>query len=472
MIKGLLWPDIVKQLNLDLMGKTEKEEQRSRIQKFIEDIDKTIATTSSPKILQSQFCLSDQDLANLLPDIESNQVQVGEDNKLSQDPFLPSQMTILQMVPEKIENYQSSRSLLRLVHQFLLNLTEDERDTMSTQEFLEKFWEEEVEEAEQVENGIWRIATINQTLYFAAEDKFTEIATQFDGFPMAGLYHFALGCAISIEERKIILKRLQVKDCYTLPYNVMIMKAFKCQTIVEPVSGHFNWYLETMNQEGPDQDMVLEIPFHTKTPLTEAISLSDKKIVVKASRSFVFVSSGPERLLPVKKVDTWSEECYTIDGIDSIYFEEQRNMITRFFCRQNGKLLLSEFATNYQYPGEEKAVKLSNLYRGKLDEIPISAEKSSVVDDEPFPDFIVTGDDDVMVLRKASKILKTSAFDQDSYEEKFSTVLLYYFPLNSIDDLTEEAVNRLFDERCPDDPSFSKVSRNRAEFIKKYRNVV
>ncbi len=472
MIKGLIWPDFVKQINLDLMVNTDKEEERSRMLKLIEDIDKTIATTVSPQILKSQFGLSDEDLANLLTDIENNQVQLGEDSQLSQDPFLPSQMTILQMVPEKIENYHSSRILLRLVNQYLLTLTEDERDTMSTKEFLEKFWEEEVEEAEQVENGIWRIALINQTLYFAVEEKFTEIASQFNVFPMSALYHFALSCAISKEERKIILKRLQIRDCYTLPFNLMMMKAFKCQTIVEPVSGHHCWYLETMNQKDPEQELVMDIPFHSETSLTEAISLSDKKIVVKASRSFVYVSSGPERLLPVKIVDTWTEDCYTIDGNDSAYFEEQKNMITRFFGRLNGKLLLSEFATNYQYPGEEKAVKLSNLYRGKLDEIPISAEKSSVVDNEHFPDYIITGDDDVMVLRKKSKILKTSDFDPDSYEEKFSSVLLYYFPLNSLEDMTAEAVNRFYDERCNDDPSLSKVTRNKAKFIEKYRNPV
>ena len=145
-------------------------------------------------------------------------------------------------------------------------------------------------------------------------------------------------------------------------------------------------------------------------------------------------------------------------------------MISRYFGRQNGKVLLSEFATNYQYPGEEKAAKLFKLYSGKLEEIPISAEKSSVVDNEQFPDIIITGDDDVMVLRKKAKILKTSDFDPDSYEEKFSSVLLYYFPLNSIADLTEETVERLYNERWPGDRSLSKVSKNRAEFIKKYRS--
>ena len=472
MIKGLIWPDIVKKININSMGNTDNEEAKSQMKQFVEDIDKTVSTTTSPMILKSQFGLSDQDVANLLPDIKTSQVQVGIDSQLLEDPFLPSQMTILQTVPEKYENYQSSRSLLRLVHQYLLTLTADERDSMSTKEFLEKFWEEEVEEAAQVENGIWRIALINQTIYFASEEKFLELADQFHDSPMGELYHFALSCASSNDDRKIILKRLRIKDCYTLPFNPMIMKAFKSQTIVEPVFGQYCWHLDTVNPEDNEheQEPVTIIPFHSEVTLTEAISLSDKKIVVKASRSFVFVSSGPERLLPVKKVDTWSEECYTIDGNDFTYFEEQKDMISRYFNRQNGKLLLSEFATNFQYPGEEKALKLSHLYREKVDEIPISADKSSVVGNEQFPEFIITGDDDVMVLRKNAKILKTLDFDPESYEEKFSCVLLYYFPLNSLDDMTEEVVERLFDERCANDPSFSIVKKNEAEFIKKYRS--
>ena len=467
-IEALLWPKTMKQFNLNSIENVDKAEEKIVTQKLIEEIDKTISTTTSPRILKSQFELSDQDLTNLLPDIINNQVNVGENSPLLQDPFLPSLMTILQKVPDNKENSLSSRSLLRLVRLFLLTLTEEEKNTMSTHEFLEKFWEEEVMEAEQVEDGIWRIAMINQTLYFAAEEMFRETVFQFHDFPMAGLYHFALSCALSQEDKKIILKRLQIKDCFTLPFNVMILKAFKCPIIVEPVNGSYSWDLKGMNEKLEYIEPV-DVPFHSDVSLIEAISLSDKKIVVKSSRSFSYVSSGPERLLPVKKVDTWTDKCYTIEGNDLSYYEEQNNMISRYFSRQNGKLLLAEFTTNYEYPGEEKAAKLIHLYREKIDAIPNSEEKSSVVENERFPELIFTGDEDIVVLRKKAKILKTSSFDQDSYESKFSTVLLFYFPINSIDEMTEDVVERYFDERCTDDRSVSKVKRNQNTFIKQYR---
>ena len=144
-------------------------------------------------------------------------------------------------------------------------------------------------------------------------------------------------------------------------------------------------------------------------------------------------------------------------------------MISRYFSRQNGSLLLAEFATQYEYPGAEKAKKLFNLYQGKLEHIPL-ASSASVVSAEGLPDYIITGLEDVVTRRKKTKILKSPYFDQDSYEATFSDVLLFYFPLVSLDDLTRERVEIFNDERCDDDHEVSKVKWNKRQFIKNYRD--
>ena len=472
-IIGLLWPTFVKQFNLLAFGSFDKTETKLIKQKLVEDIDKAVATSTDVRILKSQFGLPNEDLNNLLEVIRNNQVLLGEgSNNLLEDPFLPSLMTLVQEVPDSDENYQSSRSLLRLVRQYMSALTVEERDALTTEEFLEQFWEEEIEEAELIDVGIWKIVTPTQDLYFGAEDKFNEMAKQFHDSPMAALYHYALSCEISSQDCQIILKRLKIKDCYTLPYNIMMMKAFKSQIIVTPVHGSFGWRLQNMIQNSANGDDIVqptqEVPYHSEISLIEAISQSDKKKHVKSSRSCEFISSGPERLIPVKRVGEWTDTCYTIDGNDFTYFEEQRNMISRYFSRQNGNLVLAEFATIYQYPGEDKAVKLFNLYHGKINDIPM--ESTSSVTNEPLPDFIITGHEDVMVKRKKAKILKVKDFDKGSYEDKFSRVLLYYYPLNSLDDMTEQSVERLYDERCDENQELSKIEKNYVQFIKQYRD--
>ena len=471
-ITGLLWPDIMREINLKCIVDNKGEELKASKKKLVEDIDRTVATTTEPRILKSQFDIQDQDLNVLLAVIEKNQVLAGRDSPLVENPFWPSLMTIVQEVPDNLGNYQSSRSILKLVRHYLLTLSEEERNRMTTKELLENFWEEEVEEAVEVEEGIWKIVTPYQSLFFAVEEKFTEMANQFEDFPMAGLYHFSLSCAASDHDCEIILKRLHIKDCYTLPFNIMITKAFKSQTIIIPVCGTYSFDLpviketETDNPREPANDN--DIPSHSELSLIEAISQLDKKIIVKSSRSFEFVPSGPERLLPVKRIDEWTESCYTVDGNDFTYFEEQRTMISRYFSRQNGSLVLAEFATQYQYPGEEKAKKIFHLYQDRPGDIPLTPS-ASVVSAEELPEFIITGFEDVMIKRTRHKVLKSSYFEPGSYEATFSDVLLFYYPLVSLDDMTPERVETLKDERCDDDREVSKVKRNRKQFIQNYR---
>ena len=243
---------------------TGKEELKAARKNLVESIDKTVATTLDRRILKSQFVLQEQDLNSLVAVIEKHQVFLAEDGHLGQNPFWPSFMTLVQEVPDNFENCQSSRSLLNLVRHYMMNLSEEERNNMSTKQLLEQFWEEEIEEANLVEEGIWKIVTPYQSLFFAVEEKFKEMVNQFEDFPMAGLYHFALSCAASIQDSQIILKRLQIKDCYTLPFNILIMKAFKGQSIVTPVCGTISWDLPEMNK---NQSIVIKCWYTYKYPL-------------------------------------------------------------------------------------------------------------------------------------------------------------------------------------------------------------
>ena len=168
-ITGLLWPDIMREVNLKSIGDNKGEELKASKKRLVEDIDRTVATTTEPRILKSQFDIQDQNLGVLLAVIEKNQVLAGSDSPLAENPFWPSLMTIVQEVPDNLANYQSSRSILKLVRHYMLTLSEEERNQMTTKELLENFWEEEVEEAVKVEEGIWKIVTPYQSLFFAVE---------------------------------------------------------------------------------------------------------------------------------------------------------------------------------------------------------------------------------------------------------------------------------------------------------------
>ena len=202
----------------------------------------------------------------------------------------------------------------------------------------------------------------------------------------------------------------------------------------------------------------MNIEGHKEISIVEAVSLVDsRKCRLCSSRSTEFVFSVQNKHIYLKKVPENNDECYKIDGDENVYYEKQNNMITRYFMRLNGQeMILSEFATNYDYVGKTQSEELYKIYHDKLDNITESSEKSVI--GKAFPDIIICSNKDIMKRRRNFKILTYPNLMEEN-EVKYSKTLLYFYPLETLEDLAT-SVDNLFSMPADDGSQRTVVNNN------------
>ena len=120
-------------------------------------------------------------------------------------------------------------------------------------------------------------------------------------------------------------------------------------------------------------------------------------------------------------------------------------------------MILSEFATNYDYVGQTQSEELYKIYHDKLDSIKESPSDKSVIG-KCFPDIIICSNQDIMKRRKNFKILTYPNLMEEN-DVKYSKTLLYYYPLKSVEDLTT-SLDDLYSMPADDGSQRTVVSKN------------
>ena len=241
-------------------------------------------------------------------------------------------------------------------------------------------------------------------------------------------------------------------ECYILPYNPVLIKAFHGQTIILPVYSSNEWFTF-------EEQLMVNVPkfentelselliSHNVVPLTEMFSLADEnKIRDIASTKVEYISTYCTHKTTFRKVQTPTEDTYFVKGKG--YFEQLSSNIIRHFGRINGKeLLLIETCLYFDVMTKKESEGIFDVYREKIDKIP----KGDIVGvyNSKLPTYILCENKQVLKLRSGlRKVMKTPYFLPESQEYKHSKVLLFY-PIQPRTEIDMEKIDELYYARGP-----------------------
>ena len=206
---------------------------------------------------------------------------------------------------------------------------------------------------------------------------------------------------------------------------------------VDLAYGNFQWrhFGPSLANSESLQDSEAEIVFasHSEITLSELFqSIDSRKGKIESSREVKFLNVSPNWRPLFKKIDKKdkSDNSFTLEGDCRKYYDLVHDHILRHRGRINGRnLLLVETAAYYNPMKKEEAEKHYTLYKANMEMIKGDDKYNhrSITDDKPLPQYILCQNKQVLELRKSKKILSYPIYDdEETYESKYSRVLLYY----------------------------------------------
>lgn len=450
-MEGLIWPTCFHDYNLLEYEKGLSNEKIDEIRtEALEILRKHISSSSNMRILRSQFNMTESEATKIAEKVEKYQIHCCQSDDCSRclNAPLPSLQNLFKQFPESAENIATSKQLLKLLKTNLRSLSPDYIRSTATVDWLASIWDR-VEDSEAVENDYWRINLEEEVFYFKLDDKLVQLIDMFEDEPFQALYQYCIGIGEFDQVDEFVLKRLNLLDSWTDPFVPFFLQA--ANSPIKVTAMKTSRHNDKWSFENPDNLGCYEVGLHShvKVSLSEAYSLIDnKKLRTRSSRpsEFVFTGSSPSVLL--KKVQQANENCFRNES-DGSFYELQETIVTRYFKRLNGRdLLLSEMACHYDYAGTEDSSAKYDVFHDKLDKIP-NSEIPSLTGDNNLPELIICQNKDVLAIRKRSKILIFKTFEEDSYDNKFSQVLLFgASEVQRFEDLTPEIVDVKYEEVC------------------------
>ena len=461
---GVIWPVKFEKINTIDIDPSLSEEEVKQIKKdFLDILEKNISTSSSNLFLMDHFKLSDVETMKILKLVEENQVHVCLNCPGCQNIALPSFETFLPEARKESVNFEPCQNILKAFKILLLSLTVEDIRTLNTTEWIENIWENSIQSHELIGLHHWEITIMEQgTFTFELEEDLVNMITKYQNCPLIAVYQFALMMTSQSSFSRVIIKQQKLIECFTSPYEPLFIKAASGPMKLNLMRAPGDW-----NAFNKCEVLVFEkgdtgIMGHEEVTLTEALSLSDSmKFRVKTSSSTEFVNSRPETNSTFKKVNAKIGDCYRTTDQSSFY-QIQENFRSRYFKRVNGQdLLLCEFAIYYDVCQKEESENLYKAYEDKVDLIEQS-DKCSVITKDPLPELVLLNNRDVMRKRKEPKVLCYPEFDPESYEYRYSQVLLFSM-IESYEGLSQAIVEEKFSE--VDDNGDRKIKVNKRKFL-------
>ena len=444
-LEGLIWPLCFRELNLVKFDNSINEEEAAKIKSEVLDtIRRQISTSSNIRVIRSQFNLSESEAKSLFSLIEKHQIhlcKLDECDRCQNIP-LPSLECKFKKFPESAENIPSCKRFLKVMKNLFDALTVEDIKSKATIEWLQDIWEL-VESSELVEPNLWRINLDTQDFYFKIDGELSEFLAKYEDEPIAALYQYSVGVGELDQNDEIIMKRLNLLDCFTNSSVPFFLKAANSSIKIDVMtesSTNSKWSINS-----PDYYSCREAGLngHIKIHLSEAFSqIESYKLNTRSSDTSEFVYTGSSPSVLLKKVKQLNENCFQADG-DGSFYEIKQTAVTRYCQRVNGRsLLLSEVVCHYDFCGKEDSATKYEVFKDKLEKIPTS-DILAVVGDEKLPELILCENKDVLQIRRNSKILKYQTHDVDTFDHKFGQVLLFSV-VNRFEDLTPVSVEEIF----------------------------
>lgn len=429
-IKGCLWTQNCSFLNENISSSyitgNDIEEEA-----FLQYIEQSILTTSNEEEIKYLIECSDEEAKYISGLV--NKYQIKENDASMYIP-LPSYECMFRKQPinEAYSNLVASKELLFLYKDNLLKLTELEKQNLTTRDWLENMSKKS--KFILINDNTISIEIESLKTEFIVDEKLDMFITKYGC--SIGFYHYALSC--SSKEFSVILKRSHIMDCYIVPYNPTLLKAFSNRIEVVPLNSEFAWwdFEEKYSKNLPNLDNTILselIESHSLVSVAELYALADtKKIHEIYSAPPAFISTHEINKPRFKKTTTKTDKTYEYPG--NGFFEPLSSNVLRHIGRLNGEfLLLVESGLWYDLLPSTEGKKIFDLYKDKLDRI----EDSDVfgVYGSAFPKYLLCENTQVMKIRKSRKLLVTPTFTTLSEEYKYAQVALFYplKPRTSID---------------------------------------
>ena len=119
---------------------------------------------------------------------------------------------------------------------------------------------------------------------------------------------------------------------------------------------------------------------------------------------------------------------------------------------------------HYDFAGKEESKKRYEKFFDKLHKIP-SKEVPSVLCGENLPELVICQNKDVLVIRKKPKVMMYQEHEPDSFDFKFSQVLLFSV-VDKFEDLTPERVEEVCTQEAGAGSRETVVNKNKKLFYK------
>ena len=466
-VVGVTWPDKMKKMNQILVDKSLGETDQESIQRdYLELVGNNISTTSEVAVLKEKFHMSEAEAQEFATLVAKHQIHFCRSCPKCEDPELPSLELSLTVSSDTPGNIVTSKKLRHFFIRKLKNLSLEDLQTLKTLEWVEEL-SELVERSDINEDNVWILQIEDEEFELSLDEVLTGLIRKNQDCPLAAAYQYCIMCVPSPDLRKVILKRRKLIESFTEPYNPFFLKAANSPISVKTVRGGRDFQNFKFRGTTPFSHVSTDLLHHSCISPTEVVCLADEVIKnVKTSSSIEYVYTGPDVMSLFKKVDKKTDKSFSVDGLANIFLEPLESKVTKYFKRLNGlDLLLSEFVVFYDFLGDEKSESQYEVYKEKLDKIEDSLA-TSVMGKEALPELIVIDNGNVFQKRSKAKFLQYPEFDDDSFEYRYSQVLLFGHNLN-YEELSKEFVDQKFAENDQDGEKILK--KNKLKFLLKMR---
>ena len=439
-LEGLIWTTYCDQFNEKLSAASLSGEIVDNTD-YLSHISKSILTTSDEEDLKSILDLSEDESISLSKQVRKYQLESShqpmENLKL---PSLDYYLTLKPNIKHNM-NIEASEILVSIFQKILHETTLDDKCHKSTTQWLNDI---EIYFDINVEDTRIEINHENETIYLQKDKRLLKLIEEYQEFQ--AIYHYAITC--SRIENVVVLKRKQLIESYTTPYNAQLLKAFKQRIEICPIHSYIQW--DMFHQKYQDTFPELEntevsklLASHQLINIIELVSLCDSNKIRDLQSSRVEFVSTNINMNPRFKKTTIKDDKTFINENDQDLFEKLSSNRIRHETRLNGtQLLLVETALWYDSLSKAESKEVYQFFNGNLKKIPKS-EIPSIYGEENMPKYILCQDENVLKIRSKKKVLETPIYPKDSLEYKISMTLLYY-PLSANTSIDKDRIDEYY----------------------------
>ena len=465
-IVGNLWLKELEDLNIEFASYPGSPISSETVNKSIKLIEDIVTTSTSSSLLKEKFNISMSESEKLATIAKRHQFHNCSDTVCPncQKPELPSLVTIFVEAPspDYMLNVDTSEEFIKIVLDELTSSSEDIIASSSSEEWLTGTLDALISDPETINDELFRFKIRGKVFDFMIDQRLRDLNIQFSN-PLMAVYHYSISCGDISSAFRCVFRRVALKDCYTQPYNIGLLKAFNSRVMIKISNGHED--KREIHIPAPiNTDFVADeiASSHNIISTAEAISLFDKHLARSVnSTSVEFVNAVQERKIHFQKVSVKSDSTFKDERTGDL-FERLPSNIDRYLDRKNGiHLTLAEFTSYYDYCGKEESRQLIKILSKPDVDIKASEIRSVDSEGEHLPEFIVTKANDVMKLRTAKKVLAYPRYDDNPSKLEFSKCILFLPITDPIID--EQTISRLLKESSDlreEGCSMTKVERN------------